>query len=103
MDPGAAAERAVAAIGLGYDLCNDVRLTACKPGPRLVELDPTRARDLMVPGGVVVADVSASIRCDKGERTRFRSDVLSFNQVCQSLFLNCVYIFFVFVQVGEEI
>lgn len=84
LNPHFAAEKAVAAIGLGYDLCNDIRLTACKsgqPGSRLIELDQTQVRDLLIPGGVVVPHVSTSIKCDKGERTRFRSDVVSFHQV----------------------
>lgn len=78
-DPQYSAQKAVSVIGSGYDLCNDIRLSACKS--MLIELDPTRTRDLVVPGGAVVPDVSTSIKCDKGERTRFRSDVVSFNQV----------------------
>lgn len=84
LDPQSAAEKAISVIGFGYDLTNDVRLSACKPGPsgsRLIDLGPTLTRDLVVPGGVVVRNVSTGIKCDKGERTRFRSDVLSFNQV----------------------
>lgn len=84
LDAQSAAEKAVSVIGSGYDLCSDVRLSACKPTPdgsRLVEIDPNRNRDLVFPGGVVVSNVSSSIKCDKGERTRFRSDILSFNQV----------------------
>ena len=84
LNPHFAAEKAVAAIGLGYDLCNDIRLSACKSGEtglRLIELEQTQERDLLIPGGVVVPHVSTSIKCDKGERTRFRSDVVSFHQV----------------------
>lgn len=85
-DPKSAAEKAVSVIGYGYDLTGDIRLMACKPGPsgsRLIELDETLTKDLMVFGDVVVKNVSASIKCDKGERTRFRSDVLSFNQMSE--------------------
>ncbi|KAJ9136132.1 hypothetical protein P3X46_033240 [Hevea brasiliensis] len=88
LDPQSAAEKAVSVIGFGYDLTNDVRLSACKPGPsgsRLIELDPNLTRNLVVPGGVVVTHVSTAIKCDKGERTRFRSDVLSFNQMSEKL------------------
>lgn len=84
MDPQTAAERAVSVIGLGYDLTSDIRLTACKPGPGgsgLIEIDQKSTKDVVVPGGVVVKNVSTSIKCDKGERTRFRSDALSFSQV----------------------
>ncbi|XP_057948593.1 MACPF domain-containing protein NSL1 [Malania oleifera] len=86
MDPQVAAEKAVSVIGYGYDLSADIRLPSCKPGPagsRLVELDLTRNRDLVVPGGIVVPDVPVAIKCDKGERTRFRSDVLSFSQMSE--------------------
>ncbi|XP_024031046.1 MACPF domain-containing protein NSL1 isoform X2 [Morus notabilis] len=86
LNPQSAAEKAVSVIGFGYDLCADIRLSACKPGPsgsRLIELDPTQTRDLVIPGGAVVSNVSTSIKCDKGERTRFRADVLSFNQMSE--------------------
>lgn len=83
-DPQSAAEKAVSVIGFGFDLCNDLRLSSCKPGPsgsKLIDIDLTRTKDLVLPAGVVVPNVSNSIKCDKGERTRFRSDVISFNQV----------------------
>ncbi|KAA8519751.1 hypothetical protein F0562_014007 [Nyssa sinensis] len=85
-DPQSAAEKAVSVIGFGYDLTADIRLSACKPGrsgSKLIELDRTLTKDLVVPGGVVVPNVSTAIKCDKGERTRFRSDVLSFNQMSE--------------------
>ena len=86
LDPQSVAEKAVAVIGCGYDLSTDIRLSACKSGPsgsgsRLIVLDQSLTRDLVLPGGIIVRDVSSSIKCDKGERTRFCSDVLSFNQV----------------------
>ncbi|CAN1327217.1 MACPF domain-containing protein NSL1 [Linum perenne] len=88
LDPQSAAEKAVSVIGFGYDLSNDLRMSSCKPadqfGSKLVELDPKLpARDLFVPGGIVVKDVWSGIKCDKGERTRFNSDVLSFNQMSE--------------------
>jgi hypothetical protein len=78
-----AAEAAVGAVGCGYDLTGDLRLGRAKPVGRLVEIDaaPARARDLTLPGGAVVPGVPSGIVADKGERTRFRSDVLSFAQV----------------------
>ena len=84
MTPEAAAAAAVSAVGRGYDLTGDLRLYNCKPGPsglRLIEVDETLAHDLVLPGGVVVPNVPKSIKCDKGERTRFRSDVLTFHPV----------------------
>ncbi|GFP97126.1 macpf domain-containing protein nsl1 [Phtheirospermum japonicum] len=86
MSPQAAAEKAVSVIGSGYDLTSDIRLSGCKPGPTgsgLIELNRTRKKDLLVPGNVVVSNVSASIKCDKGERIRFSSDALSFNQMSE--------------------
>ncbi|XP_022955164.1 MACPF domain-containing protein NSL1 isoform X2 [Cucurbita moschata] len=85
-DPQSAAEKAVSVIGFGFDLCNDLRLSSCKPGPsgsKLIDIDLTRTKDLVLPAGVVVPNVSNSIKCDKGERTRFRSDVVSFNQMSE--------------------
>ena len=84
MTQEAVAEKAVAAIGCGYDLCSDLWLSHVKPdseGRRLIELDQSLAHDLVLPGGVVVPNVPKSIECDRGSRTRFRSDVVSFHQV----------------------
>ena len=81
-----AAEAAIAAIGRGYDVVSDVRLKYCKgrladPDARLIDLSLDEVQDVVLPGGIKVATVPKSIKCDKGERTRFRSDVLSFQQV----------------------
>lgn len=80
------AESAIRSIGLGYDIANDIRLKNCKqrgsPDPLLIELDHDKVQDIVLPGNLTVTGVSKSIKCDKGERMRFRSDVLSFQQVC---------------------
>ncbi|WOK91473.1 MACPF domain-containing protein NSL1 isoform X1 [Canna indica] len=84
--PEVVAVKAVAAIGCGYDLCYDYSFTYVKPGPdgtRLIELDGALAHDLVLPGGVVVPNVPKSIKCDRGARTRFRSDVVSFHQMAE--------------------
>jgi len=82
----AAAEAAIRSVGLGFDVVSDVRLKYCKqrgaPDPWLIELDHGEVQDIVLPGGVTVAGVTKSVKCDKGERMRFRSDVLSFQQVC---------------------
>ncbi|KAE8700520.1 MACPF domain-containing protein NSL1 [Hibiscus syriacus] len=86
MDQQSAAEKAVSVIGYGYDLSKDIRLSGCLPGPSgsgLIELDSAASRDLVFPGGVVVKNVPNSIKYDKGERTRFHSDVLSFSQMSE--------------------
>ncbi|GAB4848098.1 hypothetical protein Ancab_002762 [Ancistrocladus abbreviatus] len=81
-----AAEVAVRSIGRGYDISTDLRLKYCKGDPidsHLIEIDEDRREDVILPGGITVANVSKSIKCDKGERTRFRSDVLSFQQMSE--------------------
>ncbi|KAK4393716.1 MACPF domain-containing protein [Sesamum angolense] len=81
-----AAEEAVQCIGLGYDLTMDLSLNYCKKqqtskdGSRLIAVDFDHVRNIAFPGGIVVQDVPKSISCDKGERMRFSSDVLSFLQ-----------------------
>ncbi|KAI3961672.1 hypothetical protein MKW92_037919 [Papaver armeniacum] len=86
LNPQSAAEKAVSVIGFGYDLTNDIRLSYCKSGPlglSLIDLDQNLTRDLVFPGGTVVPNVPSSIKCDKGERTRFRSEVVSFHQMSE--------------------
>ena len=81
----AAAEAAIAAIGCGYDVAADIRLKYCKGklngAAHLIDFGRDEVQDMVLPGGLKVPGVPKSIKCDKGERTRFRSDVLSFQQV----------------------
>ncbi|KAK1435319.1 hypothetical protein QVD17_01080 [Tagetes erecta] len=81
--------RAVESLGLGFDLASDFRLKyakRCHDGERLVELDESRKRDIVLPGcGTTVSGVSEDIRCDKGDRIRFKSDVLEFNKMSELL------------------
>lgn len=82
--PLKAAEVAIGSIGLGYDVTADIRLKYCKreiPDPCLIELDQDQVQDVVLPGGLCIPNVPKSIKCDKGERMRFRSDALSFQQV----------------------
>ncbi|CAE5957508.1 unnamed protein product [Arabidopsis arenosa] len=82
-------ETAVKSLGKGFDLTADFRLKYCKDGDgaagddRLVVLDQTQNRELHIPGFGVFQNVSADINCDKGERTRFRSDILDFNKMSE--------------------
>ena len=81
--------RALEALGKGFDLSSDFRLKFAKGRRRLVVLDEVNTRDLLIPGtaghgGFTVPRVSEDIRCDKGDRIRFKSDVLEFNQVSTS-------------------
>ncbi|KAI4296785.1 hypothetical protein L6164_036710 [Bauhinia variegata] len=86
LDPFSAAKKAVSIIGFGYDVNNDIRFSGCRPGPsgsRLIELDPNPSRDLVFPDAVVVPNVPNSIKCYRGERVRFSSDMLSFDQMSE--------------------
>ncbi|KAJ7297929.1 hypothetical protein O6H91_Y028300 [Diphasiastrum complanatum] len=76
---------AVQALGRGYDVTLDLKLGYCKgrPGSCLIKLDEQHLHDIVVPGGFTVSNVSKDITCDKGERTRFRSDVLTFHQMSE--------------------
>ncbi|GAB4847863.1 hypothetical protein Ancab_026923 [Ancistrocladus abbreviatus] len=81
-----AAEVAIRSIGRGYDISTDLRLKYCKGDSidaHLIEIDEDQCQDVILAGGITVANVSKSIKCDKGEWTRFRSDVLSFQQMSE--------------------
>lgn len=76
--------KAMEALGCGFDFASDFRLKfvkRCPNGGRLVILDESNRRNVVIPGGVTIPDVSENIRCDKGDHIRFKSDVLEFNQV----------------------
>ncbi|XP_022984562.1 MACPF domain-containing protein At4g24290-like [Cucurbita maxima] len=84
--PSKAAEIAIGSIGRGYDITIDLRLKYCKGnfhGSRLIEIDEGVGHEIVLPGGILISNVPKSIKCDKGERTRFRSDVLSFQQMSE--------------------
>lgn len=83
-----AAKVAINSIGRGYDISLDLRLKYCKGDSRLIEIDEDQGREIVLPGGISVRNVSKSIKCDKGERTRFRSDVLTFQQGSSMLCLS---------------
>ncbi|MBA0749392.1 hypothetical protein Gogos_003328, partial [Gossypium gossypioides] len=72
------------ALGKGFDISGDFRLKYAK-GARLVVLDETDKRDIVLPGVFTIKDVSQDIRLDKGDRIRFKSDVLEFNQMSEFL------------------
>ncbi|KAL1534911.1 MACPF domain-containing protein isoform X1 [Salvia divinorum] len=80
-----AAKVAIQSIGRGYDISLDLRLKYCKGDSHMMEINEDQVREIILPGGTSVAGVSKSIKCDKGERTRFRSDVLTFQQMSEQL------------------
>ena len=78
---GVAPEDAIRAIGLGYDLTNDLKLKSCKNHSRLIAIDDDNLRTVELPPRISIPNVPKSIKCDKGDRMRLCSDVLSFQQV----------------------
>ncbi|KAK8497796.1 hypothetical protein V6N12_065890 [Hibiscus sabdariffa] len=79
-----AAEAAIQSIGLGYDLTTDLKLKYCKNPSNLITIaHRDNVRDVALPGGILVPDVPKYIKCDKGERIRFASDILSFQQMSE--------------------
>lgn len=77
---------ALESLGCGFDVASDFRLKFVRKCPhehggKLVVLDETRKRDIVLPGGGVVCDVVEDIKCDKGDRIRFKSHVLEFSKV----------------------
>ncbi|KAL6841980.1 hypothetical protein ACP4OV_028180 [Aristida adscensionis] len=84
-------EEVIRALGAGFDLTSDFRLRFAKAGTgrRLVDLDEGAGacRDVLLPGGggATLRGVPRGVGVDKGDRIRFRSDVLEFNQMSELL------------------
>jgi hypothetical protein len=88
-----AVEKAVKFLGRGVDMTFDLRLKHCKGagGCLVVRSGEKAAAKVAVPGlGVVIADMP-DVKCGKGDRIRFKSDVLEFNKVCR---FSCTFIEF---------
>ncbi|KAL1301216.1 hypothetical protein HN51_045864 [Arachis hypogaea] len=87
MDSREAIEGAVKSIGLGYDLCNSLRLRHCKKQRLITGIEENdehdELRSVEVARRVLIPNVPKSIKCDKGDRTRLCSDVLSFQQMSE--------------------
>ena len=77
------AKHAIHSLGRGYDILCDLRFSSCKNanGEPLIEFSDKERQKLVLPGGLAIENVPSIFKCDKGERTRFRSDVLTFDQV----------------------
>ncbi|KZV19550.1 MACPF domain-containing protein-like [Dorcoceras hygrometricum] len=78
--------KALNSLGKGFDLSSNFRLKFCKGDNRIIVLNETDTRQLSVPGFGSIDNVSIDIRCDKGDRTRYQSEMLDFNQM--SAFFN---------------
>lgn len=80
----------IQALGRGFDVTSDIRLLYCKgaPGSRLVQLDENHTNNLVLPGGVIVPNVSDDIQWSMGKDGIERKPVCSFHEVgcCLSLF-----------------
>lgn len=74
-------ERSLSCLGRGFDLTSDFRLKYCKE--RLVLLNEKHKRELLVPGFGEIKDVSTDIKTDKGDRIRYQSEILNFNQMSE--------------------
>lgn len=75
------AKQAVEALGQGFDITNDFRLKYVRK--HLIELNDKHVQDIAIPGGPLIPNVSRDIKCDKGERMRYTSDVLEFNRMSE--------------------
>ncbi|XVF43437.1 hypothetical protein PTKIN_Ptkin02bG0040100 [Pterospermum kingtungense] len=82
-------ERAVSSLGKGFDLTCDFRLKYCKGKERLIILNETEKREIAIPGFGAIRDVPVDIKCDKGDRTRYQSDILDFNRMAEFFNQKC--------------
>ncbi|KAL0372769.1 UNVERIFIED_CONTAM: MACPF domain-containing protein [Sesamum calycinum] len=82
-------QRAIASLGKGFDLSSDFRLKYCKGDTRLIHLNEADTRELSVPGFGSFNGVSIDIKCDKGDRIRYQSDILDFNQMSEFFNQKC--------------
>ncbi|ONK67092.1 uncharacterized protein A4U43_C06F15610 [Asparagus officinalis] len=80
---GESIERALRCLGKGFDVACDFRAKYCKGKERLVVINEEEREELVVPGFGSVADVSVDIKCDKGDRMRYQSDILEFNRMSE--------------------
>nr|XP_018679115.1 PREDICTED: MACPF domain-containing protein At1g14780-like isoform X2 [Musa acuminata subsp. malaccensis] len=76
-------ERALTCLGRGFDVSCDFRPEYCRGKERLVVINEDEKRELAVPGFGLCKDVSVDVKCDKGDRVRYQSDVLEFNQMSE--------------------
>ncbi|KAL4318659.1 hypothetical protein GQ457_18G023950 [Hibiscus cannabinus] len=89
MDSNGIVEKALSCLGKGFDLTMDFRLKYCKGKERLILLDESEKREIAVPGFGSIKDVPIDIKCDKGDRTRYQSDILDFNLMVEVFNQKC--------------
>ncbi|KAJ0538812.1 putative MACPF domain-containing protein CAD1/NSL1 [Helianthus annuus] len=81
-------QQAINSLGKGFDLTSDFRLKYCEDKDRLVVLNESK-NELRVPGFGSFKGVSSDIKCDKGDRVRFQSDILDFNHMSEVFNKKC--------------
>ncbi|GMI75258.1 hypothetical protein like AT1G14780 [Hibiscus trionum] len=82
-------EKGLNSLGKGFDLTSDFRLKYCKGKERLILLNEIEKKEIAIPGFGAFEDVSVDIKCDKGDRTRYQSDILDFNQMAELFNQKC--------------
>ncbi|XP_073287746.1 MACPF domain-containing protein At1g14780-like isoform X1 [Primulina huaijiensis] len=81
--------KALNSLGKGFDISSNFRLKFCKGDNRIIVLNETETRQLSVPGFGSIDNVSIDIKCDKGDLTRYQSDMLDFNQMSEFFNQKC--------------
>ena len=74
-------EKVIWCLGRGFDVTCDFKAKYCKGEERLVFISEEEKVELFVPGFGTLGKVSADVKCDKGDRIRYQSDVQEFNKV----------------------
>lgn len=75
-------EKVLWCLGRGFDVTCDFKAKYCKGEERLVFINEEEKVELFVPGFGSLGKVSTDVKCDKGDRIRYQSDVQEFNKVC---------------------
>ncbi|EPS58282.1 hypothetical protein M569_16533 [Genlisea aurea] len=74
--------KSISCLGRGFDFTSDFKLDFLK-AEKLIRLNETDTRQIHVPGFGSFRGISVDVKCDKGDRTRYRSDILDFNQMSE--------------------
>ncbi|KAJ4754069.1 MACPF domain-containing protein [Rhynchospora pubera] len=77
-----AIEKALKCLGRGFDVASDFRLKYCKGNECIVSMKGAK-KELFLPGFGTFKDVPVEVKCDKGDRIRFQTDTVEFNQMSE--------------------
>ncbi|KAG9445029.1 hypothetical protein H6P81_016369 [Aristolochia fimbriata] len=78
-------EKALGCLGRGFDVTGDFRMKFCKGKYRVVSLNEVEKKEMHVPGFGCFPNVSVDVKCDKGDRVRYQTDILDFHQMSRVL------------------